>query len=71
MAAWAPKNRPVFDSPEKPVAPLSTLLPTREEPRDPQEAVCCGVQHHDHRLGLGSRALGFAYESAGRPSDGG
>ena len=37
MAAWAPKNRPVFDSPEKPVAPLSTLLPTREEPRDPQE----------------------------------
>jgi hypothetical protein len=37
MAAWAPKGRPVFDSPEKPVAPLSTLLPAREEPRDPQE----------------------------------
>ena len=37
MAAWAPKSRPVFDSPEKPVAPLSTLLPAREEPRDPQE----------------------------------
>jgi hypothetical protein len=37
MAAWAPKNRPVFDSPEKPVAPLSTLLPAREEPRDPQQ----------------------------------
>ena len=37
LAAWAPKNRPLFDSPEKPVAPLSTLLPTREEPRDPQK----------------------------------
>jgi hypothetical protein len=37
MAALAPKSRPVFDSPEKPVAPLSTLLPAREEPRDPQE----------------------------------
>ena len=37
MATWAPKSRPIFDSPEKPVAPLSTLLPAREEPRDPQE----------------------------------
>jgi hypothetical protein len=37
FAAWAPKNRPLFDSPEKPVAPLATLLPTREEPRDPQK----------------------------------
>jgi hypothetical protein len=37
LAAWAPKNRPLFDSPEKAVAPLSTLLPTREEPRDPQK----------------------------------
>jgi hypothetical protein len=37
MAAWAPKSRPVFDSPEKPVAPLATLLPAREEPRDPQQ----------------------------------
>jgi hypothetical protein len=37
LAAWAPKNRPIFDSPEKAVAPLSTLLPTREEPRDPQQ----------------------------------
>ena len=37
MAAWAPKGRPLFDFPEKPVAPLSTLLPAREEPRDPQE----------------------------------
>lgn len=37
-AAWAPKNRPVFDNPPAPVAPLSTLVPTkREEPRDPQE----------------------------------
>jgi hypothetical protein len=37
MAAWAPKNQPVFDSPEGAVAPLSTLTPAREEPRDPQE----------------------------------
>jgi hypothetical protein len=37
VAAWAPKSRPVFDSPEAPVAPLSTLTPVREEPRDPQE----------------------------------
>ncbi|HEX3206863.1 MAG TPA: hypothetical protein VHQ68_11555, partial [Propionibacteriaceae bacterium] len=37
LAAWAPKNRPVFDSPEGAVAPLSTLTPVREEPRDPQE----------------------------------
>jgi hypothetical protein len=37
LAAWAPKTRPIFDSPEKPVAPLSTLLPTQEEPRDPQK----------------------------------
>ena len=38
MAAWAPKDRPLFDSPEGPVAPLSTLTPVlREEPRDPQE----------------------------------
>jgi hypothetical protein len=37
VAAWAPKSRPVFDSPEGPVAPLSTLTPAREEPRDPQE----------------------------------
>ena len=37
VAAWAPKSRPEFDSPEGPVAPLSTLAPEREEPRDPQE----------------------------------
>jgi hypothetical protein len=37
VAAWAPKSRPAFDSPEGPVAPLSTLTPGREEPRDPQE----------------------------------
>jgi hypothetical protein len=37
MAAWAPKNRPAFDSPDGPVAPLSTLTPVREEPRDPQK----------------------------------
>jgi hypothetical protein len=37
VAAWAPKSRPVFDSPGGPVAPLSTLTPAREEPRDPQE----------------------------------
>jgi hypothetical protein len=37
MAAWAPKSRPVFDSPEKPVASLSALLPAREEPRDPEQ----------------------------------
>jgi hypothetical protein len=37
MAAWAPKSRPVFDSPQKPVAALSALLPAREEPRDPEQ----------------------------------
>ena len=37
VAAWAPKNRPAFDSPEGAVAPLSTFTPEREEPRDPQE----------------------------------
>jgi hypothetical protein len=37
LAAWAPKNRPFFDSPGGAVAPLSTLIPAREEPRDPQE----------------------------------
>jgi hypothetical protein len=37
VAAWAPKNRPVFDNPSSPVAPLSSLVPLqREEPRDPQ-----------------------------------
>jgi hypothetical protein len=53
MAAWAPKNRPVFDSPDKPVAPLSTLLPTREEPRDPQEpfAVVSSIMTSDSAWG--------------------
>jgi hypothetical protein len=37
LAAWAPRNRPVFDSPEGAVAPLSTLTPAHEEPRDPQK----------------------------------
>ena len=37
VAAWAPKNRPVFDSPKGKVAPLSAFTPAREEPRDPEE----------------------------------
>jgi len=37
LAAWAPKNRPVFDFPEGALAPLSTLTPAHEEPRDPQQ----------------------------------
>jgi hypothetical protein len=38
VAAWAPKNRPVFDNPSSPVAPLASLVPLqREEPRDPQK----------------------------------
>jgi hypothetical protein len=37
MAAYAPKQRPAFDDPPAPVAPLETLLPVVEETRDPQE----------------------------------
>ena len=37
VAAWAPKNRPVFDSPEGQWRPCPRLTPAREEPRDPQE----------------------------------
>ena len=36
MAALAPKERPAFDDPSAPVAPLETLLPDVEETRDPQ-----------------------------------
>ena len=36
MAALAPKERPVFDQPPVPLAPLATLVPKAEEPRDPQ-----------------------------------
>jgi hypothetical protein len=37
-AAWAPKNRPVFDNPSEKVTPLSSLVPVSgEEPRDPQK----------------------------------
>jgi hypothetical protein len=35
MAALAPKDRPVFDQPPVPLAPLATLVPKEEEPRDP------------------------------------
>lgn len=36
MAAQAPKNRPYFDQPPAPVAPLETLLAAPEERRDPR-----------------------------------
>ena len=36
MAALAPKDRPAFDQPPVPVAPLATLVPKSEERRDPQ-----------------------------------
>ena len=36
MAALAPKDRPVFDQPQVPLAPLATLVPKAEERRDPQ-----------------------------------
>jgi len=37
-AAWAPKNRPVFDAPSSPVTPLGALVPARgEDPRDPEK----------------------------------
>ncbi len=36
MAALAPKERPAFDQPPEPLAPLATLVPTVEETRDPQ-----------------------------------
>jgi hypothetical protein len=36
MAALAPKDRPVFDQPPEPLAPLATLVPVAEETRDPQ-----------------------------------
>jgi hypothetical protein len=37
MAALAPKDRPAFDQPQVPVAPLTSLVPIPEETRDPQE----------------------------------
>jgi hypothetical protein len=36
MAAQAPKDRPFFDQPPAPVAPLETLVATPPETRDPQ-----------------------------------
>ena len=36
MAAQAPKDRPLFDQPTAPVAPLETLVPAPAETRDPQ-----------------------------------
>jgi hypothetical protein len=36
MAALAPKERPGFDQPPMPLAPLTSLVPAGEEPRDPQ-----------------------------------
>ena len=36
MAALAPKDRPAFDQPSEPLAPLATLVPVAEEIRDPQ-----------------------------------
>ncbi len=36
MAALAPKDRPAFDQPPVPVAPLATLIPPPAEQRDPQ-----------------------------------
>lgn len=35
-AAHAPKDRPVFSDPAVPVAPLATLVPAVDDPRDPQ-----------------------------------
>src|SRR4051812_3975505 len=37
MAALAPKDRPVFDQPPVPLAPLGALVPPPEETRDPQQ----------------------------------
>src|SRR4029453_8108874 len=55
VAAWAPKSRAAFDSPQGQVAPLSTLTPVREEPRDPQEpfAVVSSTMTSDSALGGG------------------
>ena len=36
MAAQAPKDRPLFDQPPAPVAPLETLVPRPAETRDPE-----------------------------------
>ena len=36
MAAQAPKDRPLFDQPPAPVAPLEALVPTPAETRDPE-----------------------------------
>jgi hypothetical protein len=36
IAALAPKDRPAFDQPSEPLAPLATLVPVAEETRDPQ-----------------------------------
>ncbi len=35
-AAYAPKDRPTFTDPSAPVAPLATLVPPLDNPRDPQ-----------------------------------
>jgi hypothetical protein len=37
MAALAPKDRPIFDQPPVPLAPLAALAPAPDETRDPQE----------------------------------
>ena len=37
MAALAPKDRPAFDQPAVPVAPLATLIPPPADQRDPQQ----------------------------------
>ncbi len=36
LAAYAPKDRPRFDDPQAPVAPLAMLHPTVDDQRDPQ-----------------------------------
>jgi hypothetical protein len=80
IAAWAPRNRPVFDNPSAPVAPLGSLVPVqREEPRDPKEpfAVVTSTMTSDSAWGavhwaqpgrpVGATAPGSLHSAAAAP----
>ena len=69
MAAYAPKERPAFDDPPAPVAPLETLLPIVEETRDPQLpfAVVSSTMTSDSAWGVA--ALGTTERPAGHSPD--
>ena len=74
MAAQAPKDRPFFDQPPAPVAPLETLVAAPPETRDPQVpfAVASSTMTSDSAWGAvhsgpADRSAGLG--PAGRPPD--